>query len=202
MQPSGNKYIYVYDTDQNQVIILDPETGEEIERRDDDVMSLLDYLYDMKAYASLRKFAVWCARQPDVEWKPIIYKMFKVAEEAIHGEVSEEELQQLHENTEQAAVSAQTIAVSKESLVTPLFLAARACINPNPYNAALEASRFYNLWIEMNIVQGSEKINEWEMTKQIHEKKQEVKKEQIDTLLELLSEVKNSKYGPAPKKEF
>lgn len=150
MSASNRNHIYKYDHERRKVIIIDAETGEEIKRTDGTLTTLLKYLSDKESGDILRKFAIWCARQPDESWKPVIYKMFRTAERYLHGDIPLEKMKKLYRDTEGIAISTDSVGLRQGDLKAPLLLAARACLHPDPYQAATEASRYYKLWCEMN----------------------------------------------------
>lgn len=192
---SGN-YIYVYDTDSHKVIIIDGETGEELDKKNDQVSSILGYLRDREAYADLRKFAVWCAHQINDEFKPLQTKMIDLAEKAISGEINPDELNKTYDKSEGQAVATDTVGLRQGSQNAPAFLATRETINPNAYEGAQQAARFHRLWAEMKNKRAQEEEednNHKEVLKEIKintgdEYARKVEQEQIDYLLDLIGE--------------
>jgi len=146
MKSQEQNYIYVYDEDKNQIIIINSENGETVEEKDDDVTSLLKHLRDQTESSKLRKFAVWCAYQTNENIKPIQNKIIELAERAIEGEASDRQLKELYEETEGAAVATDTVGLRQGSEKAPAFLATRECINPDAFEGAKQAARFHRLW--------------------------------------------------------
>lgn len=155
MSQDKRNHIYVYDRDRHQVIIIDGETGEKIDQKDDRVTSILKYLAKNKEYAKLRKFAVWCAYQTNQQIKPIQKKLIELAEAAIEGKATTRQLRELYEETEGAAIATDTVGLRQGSHKAPAFLTTRECINPSAFDAAIQAARFHRLWSELEH-QGSE----------------------------------------------
>lgn len=187
MKSTYNSHIYIYDRERNEVVVIDSQTGEEIERREDHLTSILDYLRDKGWETEMRKFAVWCARQTDTEWKPLVYKIFEKAEQAIHNKADREQLRALYEETEGEAVSSDTVKLQIESRKAATFLAARACINPDPFQAALEASRYHKLWAELDFKDQQHELPEEDLERAAQEVQEKADQQQVDHLLDLIS---------------
>lgn len=150
MKKNKQNHIYVYDENHHQIIVIDGETGEKVEQKDDRVTSILKYLEEQNSSAKLRKFAVWCAHQTNEEIKPIQKKLIELAESAIEGQATTKELRDLYDETEGAAIATDTVGLRQGSDKAPAFLTTRECINPNAYDAALQAGRFHRLWAELH----------------------------------------------------
>lgn len=149
MSKQKQNHIYVYDRDHHKVIVIDGETGEEISEKDDRVTSILKHLKQNEELIKLRKFAVWCAYQTNREFKPIQKKLIELAESALNGEAGPEELQEMYEETEGAAVATDTVGLRQGSHKAPAFLTTRECINPNAYDSAIQSARFHRLWAQL-----------------------------------------------------
>lgn len=149
MSQDKRNHIYVYDRDRHQVVVIDSETGEKIEEKDDRVTSILKYLSKQEEHAKLRKFAVWCAHQTNEKIKPIQKKLIELAEAAIEGKATTRQLRELYDETEGAAIATDTVGLRQGSHKAPAFLTSRECINPNPLDAAIQAARFHRLWSEL-----------------------------------------------------
>ncbi len=141
--------IYIYDTEEHKIIVIDSETGNRIKEEDDQVTSLLKYLHEQNEPILLRKFAVWCTRQINNTLKPIQKKILDLAEKAIQQEANKESLQQLYKETEGTAIATDTTGLLQGNESAPAYLSARECINPNPLEGAIQAARFHRLWVEM-----------------------------------------------------
>ncbi len=63
MKRKRQDLIYIYDTERHKVIMIDGETGEQVDEEDDQVTSFLKYFDEQGKTVLLRKFAVWCADQ-------------------------------------------------------------------------------------------------------------------------------------------
>lgn len=149
MKTRSQNYIYVYDDEHHQIIVIDGETGERVDEQDDQVTSILGYLNKQKETAKLRKFAVWCAHQTNDHIKPIQNKLIELAEQAIQGKAEPEQLEKLYEDTEGVAIATDTVGLRQGSVKAPAFLATRECINPDAFEGAKQAARFHRLWVEM-----------------------------------------------------
>jgi len=149
MTASKQNHIYVYDEDLNKIILINGETGEKIEENDDDVTSILKFLRERGKKKKLRKFALWCADQSNRKIKPIQRKLIELAEKAIEGKATKKQLQELYEETEGTAIATDTVGLRQGSEKAPAFLATRECINPDPYDGAVQAARFHRLWEDM-----------------------------------------------------
>ncbi len=187
MSASNRNHIYKYDHEKRKVIIIDAETGEEIKRRDGKLDTLLKYLAHKESEEILRKFAIWCARQPDEAWKPVIYEMFRTAEGYLYGDISLDRMETLYRDTEGIAISTDSVGLRQGDLKAPLLLAARACINPDPYQAATEASRYYKLWCEMNYKYQNKDLSEEDAEEVNQNMLTRLTQRQVDYLLELMA---------------
>ena len=193
MKSKREDLIYIYDTDNHKIIMIDGETGEKIEEEDDKVTSFLKYLHDEGETVLLRKFAVWCAQQVNQKLKPIQKKILDLAEEAIQQKADKESLRELYEETEGAAVATDTVGLRKGNANAPAYLAARECINPDPLEGAIQAARFHRLWAEMQDEDDDEDKVEHKALKEIKAKTsestiQKVEQQQTDYLLDLMNE--------------
>ncbi|MGM0545993.1 MAG: hypothetical protein ACQEST_04660 [Bacteroidota bacterium] len=182
--------IYIYDTEEHKIIVIDGKTGNRIKEEDDQVTSLLKYLHEQNNPLLLRKFAVWCTRQINKSLKPIQKKILDLAEKAIQQEADKESLQQLYDETEGTAIATDTTGLLQGNESAPAYLAARECINPNPFEGAIQAARFHRLWAEMK-----EKEEESDTTalKEIKAKAtkstiKQIEQQQTDYLLDLMNE--------------
>ena len=149
MTSKARDYIYIYDEESHKIIVIDGETGEEIEQKEDRVTSMLNYFRDNDKTGKLRKFAIWCAHQTNKELKPIQAKMLDLAEKGVYNEVDEDQLRQLYEETEGTAVATDTVGLQQGSANAPAFLASRECINPDPFEGAQQAARYHQLWADL-----------------------------------------------------
>ncbi len=189
MKDPSENYIYVYDEERHQIIMIDSETGEKVEKKDDRVTSILQYLRDEGHGTKLRKFAVWCSYQVNEDIKPIQNKLIELAERAIEGKAGREELQQLYDETEGAAIATDTVGLRQGSEKAPAFLTSRECINPDPYDAALQAARFHRLWVQMdNSESDKQKILREIRVSDSENYVQQAEQKQVDYLLELIGE--------------
>ncbi|MDX1586996.1 MAG: hypothetical protein R3222_09635, partial [Balneolaceae bacterium] len=111
MKKNNRNFIYVYDEDHHQIIVIDGETGEKIDQKDDRITSILKHLEEKGETAKMRKFAVWCAHQANEEIKPIQKKLIDLAESAIQGEATTRELRELYDETEGAAIATDTVGL-------------------------------------------------------------------------------------------
>jgi hypothetical protein len=150
MNSGSQNHIYVYDDERHQIVIIDGETGERIEEQEDGVVSILKHLHERNEYAKLRKFAVWCAHQTNEHIKPIQNKLIELAELAIQGKATINQLKELYDETEGVAIATDTVGLRQGSEKAPAFLATRECINPNALEGALQAARFHRLWAEIH----------------------------------------------------
>ncbi|MGK7370768.1 MAG: hypothetical protein ACNS64_11190 [Candidatus Halalkalibacterium sp. M3_1C_030] len=188
MKKNKQNHIYVYDENYHQIIVIDGETGEKIDQKDDRVTSILKYLQDKGHTAKLRKFAVWCAHQTNDEIKPIQKKLIELAESAIEGEATTKQLRELYDETEGAAIATDTVGLRQGSDKAPAFLTTRECINPNPYDAALQAARFHRLWAELKHKgSGKEKFLKEIKVNTAADIVRETEQKQIDYLLDLIN---------------
>lgn len=188
MKTRSQNYIYVYDEERHQVIVIDGETGEKVNQEEDRVTSILNHLNQQGETAKLRKFAVWCAHQTNKRIKPIQNKLIDLAEQAIQGKADVGELQKLYDETEGVAVATDTVGLRHGSKKAPAFLATRECINPDAYEGATQAARFHRLWAEIH------EQDEKEEKKTLKEIKvdasanlvRQTEQQQIDYLLDLM----------------
>lgn len=187
MKKNNQNHIYVYDENHHQIIVIDGETGEKVEQKDDRVTSILKYLKEEGNTTKLRKFAVWCAHQTNKEIKPIQNKLIELAESAIEGEASTKELRELYDETEGAAIATDTVGLRQGSDKAPAFLTTRECINPNSFDAALQAARFHRLWAELNHKEaGEEKFLKEIKVNTAAEIVRQTEQKQVDYLLDLI----------------
>lgn len=187
MSTKSQDLIYIYDTDRQKVIMINSKTGEQVEEKDDQVTSLLKYLRKENRESLLRKFAVWCTRQINDNLKPIQKKILDLAEEAIKQEAETEDLQQLYNETEGAAVATDSVGLRQGNESAPAYLAARQCINPDALEGAIQAARFHRIWAEMK-----HKNDESSVLKEIKAEAakdviREAEQQQTDHLLDLMN---------------
>lgn len=188
MKKDKQNYIYVYDENHHQIIVIDGETGEKIDQKDDRVTSILKHFQDEGHTAKLRKFAVWCARQANEEIKPIQKKLIDLAEAAIEGDATTGQLRELYDETEGAAIATDTVGLRQGSDKAPAFLTTRECINPNPYDAALQAARFHRLWAELRHKgSGDEKFLKEIKVNTAGDVVRDTEQKQVDFLLDLMN---------------
>lgn len=182
--------IYIYDTDRQKIIMIDGETGEQVDEEDDQVTSFLKYLHKEGKAALLRKFAVWCTRQINKKLKPIQKKIIDLAEEAIRRETDAQSLRELYEETEGTAIATDTVGLRQGNENAPAYLSARECINPDPLEGAIQAARFHRLWAEMQSEEDDisdlalQEIKAGAAESEI----QQVEQKQTDYLLDLMNE--------------
>lgn len=192
MDTGKRNYLYVYDEEHHQIIVIDGETGEKVEEKDDQVTSILKFLRDKSEKQKLRKFAVWCSHRMNDEIKPIQNKLIELAEKAIQGEATEDQLRELYNETEGAAVATDTIGLRQGSAKAPAFLATRECINPDAFEAAMQAARFHRLWAEIKDGKKNDE-NASEFLREIRastasSRIKGIEQQQIDYLLDLMGE--------------
>ncbi len=150
MKRSKQDFIYAYDDEAHEIIIIDAETGERIERKSNRVVSILQHLNEQGDQIKLRKFALWCAHQCNTGIKPVQKKFIDAAEKAIRGEINTHELGQLYSKTEGEAIATDSVGLRQGSEKAPGFLASRECVNPDAFSGAKNAARFHALWAEIN----------------------------------------------------
>lgn len=139
-------FIYAYDNENRQIIIIDAETGEEISDNQNPVQSLLEFINEKNNGIGLRIFSVWCARRCNPTVKPLQKKFFDLANRAIKGQAQKVELTVLYEKSEREAVAIDTVGLRQGAKKAPGFLASRECINPNALAGARNAARYHYLW--------------------------------------------------------
>lgn len=189
MKNRRENYIYVYDEEHHQIIMIDSETGEKVEKKDDRVTSILRYLEKEGKEDKLRKFAVWCMYRINNEIKPIQNKIIELAERAIEGKATREELEKLYNETEGAAVATDTVGLRQGSEKAPAFLIARECINPDAYDAAIQAARFHRLWVQMrNSDEDRQKVLREIRVGDSETPVRQAEQQEVDYLLELIGE--------------
>lgn len=193
MKRNTDNLIYIYDSNQKKIIMIDSETGEEIKEKDDKVTSILKYLHREGKTKELRKFAVWCAHQTNERIKPIQNKILELAEEAIETDIKTEKLAELYEETEGTAVAADTVGLRQGSKSAPAYLAVRECINPDALEGAVQSARFHRLWADMN-EKKQESDDDTKGLKEVSVRTDEktvknAEQKQIDYLLDLINEV-------------
>lgn len=187
MSPSKQNHIYMYDEEKHQIIVIDGETGEKVQEQDNDVTTILKHLQEQEEYKKLRKFSVWCAHQTNKNIKPIQHKFIELAEEAIQGNATKKKLRELYEDTEGTAIATDTVGLRQGSEKAPAFLVTRECVNPDPFEGAMQAARFHRLWVEIN----EQEQNKRKVLKEIkvpiaNNHVQEVLQQQINFLLDLI----------------
>ncbi len=180
--------IYIYDSDHQKIIMIDSETGEQVSEKNDDVTSLLKYLHEQDRSVLLRKFAVWCTRQINEDLKPIQKKILDLAEEAISQQASTEELLELYEETEGAAIATDSVGLRQGEESAPAYLAARECINPEPLEGAIQAARFHRIWTEMKQNEDGNSVLKEVKAEAEKDVIDQVKRQQTNYLLDLMNE--------------
>lgn len=188
MTADSRNFIYAYDDDEHQIIIIDAESGERIGKKPNRVQPVIQHLEDSGAHTKLRKFAVWCAYKCNKSIKPIQRKFLELAEQAIQGDADAEALENLYTESETEAVSVDTIGLRQGSAKAPGFLASRECVNPDAFEGAKNAARFHCLWAEMNQNDGKELPAGLEYIEQKPGQSifEQTEQAQIDYLLELI----------------
>ncbi|HEX6981719.1 MAG TPA: hypothetical protein VF181_03065 [Balneolaceae bacterium] len=149
MKHNRQDLIYIYDNEDQKIVMIHGETGERVAEEEDQVTSLLKYLHEQNKPELLRQFAVWCADQINSQIKPIQKKILDLAREAIHKNVGNDALIELYEKTEGTAIATDTVGLRQGSMAAPGYLAARECINPDALEGAIQAARYHRLWREM-----------------------------------------------------
>lgn len=188
MVSDNQNFIYAYDDDRHQIIIIDAETGEKIGRRDNRVQPILHHLKSQQAFIKLRKFIVWCAYASNEDIKPVQKNFFEVAEQAIMGKVERQTLQTLYSQSESEAIAVDTVGLRQGSTKAPGFLASRECVNPDAFEGAKNAARFHMLWVDINhkneeqLPEGLQKVK----TSSAKSVLADAEQAQIDYLLELI----------------
>lgn len=142
-------FIYAYDDESDRIILIDAETGQQVDERPNRVVSILQHLKEKGEEDKLRRFAVWCARASNPDIRPAQKKFLEVAQAAVDGEVETEELRRRYDNSEGEAVATDTVGLRQGSARAPGFLASRECVNPDAFAGAANAARFHCLWTEM-----------------------------------------------------
>lgn len=187
MSTKSQDLIYIYDTDRQKVIMINSKTGEQVKEKDDEVTSLLKYLKEENRETLLRKFAVWCTRQINDDLKPIQTKILDLAEEAIKQEAETEDLQELYQQTEGAAVATDTVGLRQGNENAPAYLAARQCINPDALEGAIQAARFHRIWAEMKHQNDDKSVLKEIKAEAAEDVIREVEQKQTDHLLDLMN---------------
>lgn len=187
MDSKRQDLIYIYDTDRKKIIMINSETGERVDEKDDQVTSLLKYLQDQGRETLLRKFAVWCANQINKQLKPIQKKILDLAESAIQQEVKTEDLQELYEETEGTAIANDTVGLRQGEESAPAYLAARECINPDALEGAIQAARFHRIWGEMKQKNDEEKVLKEIKAEAEKDIISQIEQQQTDYLLDLMN---------------
>ena len=185
MKKEEENYIYAYDDEAHQIIVIDAETGEKIERKENRSLAVVSHLHDEGEDAKLRKFILWCTYETNDEIKPMQRKFIEIAEEAIQEQVDPEKLEELYSESEGEAIATDTVGLQQGSLQ-----ASRECVNPDPFEGAKNAARFHCLWGTMHEKESKtekygQKINpDSEKTSTI----KEIEQKQVDYLLDLIAE--------------
>ncbi len=189
MSGSNHDFIYTYDDDTQQMIVINAETGERVEEKDDRVLSMLIYLYDKGSIDKLRKFTVWCAYETNSDIKPLQRRFLEQAEQVIHQPACQHALQRLYAKSESKAVALDTVSLRQGSKKAAGFLGSRECVNPDALEGAKNAARFHCLWAEMN--HNDDELpgfmNEFASTAS-EEMIEETKQKQVDYLLDLIGQ--------------
>lgn len=189
MKRKRQDLIYIYDTERHKVIMIDGETGEQVDEEDDQVTSFLKYFDEQGETILLRKFAVWCAQQINDELKPIQKKILDLANEAIQQKADTDSLRELYRETEGTAVATDTVGLRQGKENAPAYLAARECINPDALEGAIQAARFHRLWAEMREDEDESDAALIEIRAETSKSTiQKVEQAQTDYLLDLMNE--------------
>lgn len=187
MNQENQDLIYVYDSDHQKIIMINGETGRQVDTKDDSVTSLLKHLHEDDRSMLLRKFSIWCAREINDKIKPIQKKILELAERAISKEADSEELSELYEETEGMAVSTDTVGLRQGEESAPAYLAARECINPNALEGAIQAARFHRVWAEIKQKNSDQSVLKEIKAKATKDVIRAVEKEQTNKLLDLMN---------------
>jgi len=189
MNGNNPNFIYAYDDQARQIIVINAETGERVVQKENRVLSILSYLDEQNSEQKLRKFAVWCAHQTNTYIKPLQKKFFECAEQAIDKKNELQRLQQLYDESEGKAIATDTVGLRQGSEKAPGFLASRECVNPDALEGAKNAARFHCLWAEIN----NQKDSQPEFTRKMDPAASkdiinQIEQEQVDYLLDLIGQ--------------
>ena len=165
-----------------------PAATIDAKRESDDISRLVHHVENAANEKALRKFCVWCTRQMNATWKPEVYTMMRLAEEAISNEVTREDLQKTFDDMEGAAVAAESVEVYSKDLYAPVLLAARACINPNATQGALDASDNLHQYHRIVLTNQIQDLGEEDKKIVVENKIENIKENEIDQLLDLMVE--------------
>lgn len=191
MATPKQNFIYAYDDETHQIIIIDAETGEQIQKKDDRVLPILHHFNEEGNVIGLRKFSIWCAQACNAHIKPIQKKFLEMAGKAIRQETDQNQLATLYEESEGEAIAVDTVGLRQGSSKAPGFLASRECINPHAFEGARNAARYHCLWAEFQQKNHNEKVPDGLMAflpDSAGNIVEQTEQAQVDYLLDLLNE--------------
>ena len=165
------RYYYIFDSRERRPLVMDRQTGAEVNWAAAPRVQLIDYVTERTSTAVLRKFARWCARQVGVETVPSETPTGRLWTAAQRGE---EEWAHVRAETIDAVVEAVVLDLSRRKVEAARLLTAHACTHPDPRQAAIGAAHM------------SERVAEFSAKTAPEEAVRERRQQQIDWLLDEL----------------
>jgi hypothetical protein len=171
----NDRYLYIHDASAGRAIVIDRETGKEVESRTTEFDALLQVVRDRLGDGALRDFALWCAGHGESVLTDTSKEMLEAAEHAARGRLKVDALIRIRHRNRSTQAAATAVGLPRGIASAAAYLAAYAAIDPGAHNAALEAARMRRLYERLANDADDSPAGE-------------IMQRQIDRLLDMLSE--------------
>ncbi len=141
------RYYYIFDSRERRPLVMDRQTGAEVDWAAAPRVQLVDYVAEEGAEAVLRRFARWCARQTGADAMPADTPTGRLWAAGGDGEAA---WPQVRADTVDAVVEAVVLKLSRRQAGAARLLAAHACTHPDSRQAAIDAAHMSERWAEFN----------------------------------------------------
>jgi hypothetical protein len=169
-----DRYLYIHDASAGRAIVIDRETGKEVESRTTEFDALLQAVRDRLGDGALRDFALWCARHGEAVLIESNKEMLEAAEHVARDRLKVDALIRIRHSNRSTQAAATSVGLPRGIANAAAYLAAYAAIDPGAFNAALEAARMHRLYERLANDADDSPAGE-------------IMQRQIDRLLEMLS---------------
>jgi hypothetical protein len=168
-----DRYYYIFDSRERRPLVMDRQTGAEVDWGAAPRVQLVDYVAEKRSEAVLRRFARWCSGQTGADTMPEdtpAGRLWAVAQE------DEDAWAQVRAETVDAVVEAVVLNLPRRQAEAARLLTAHACTHPDPRQSAIDAAHMSERWAEFD----AEADEEGSV--------RALRQQQIDWLLDVLGE--------------
>ncbi len=140
-----DRYYYIFDSRERRPLVIDRQTGTEMDWASAPRVQLVDYVNEKQSAAVLRRFARWCAQQGGAEKAPAdtpAGRLWAAAQQ------DEDAWERVRADTVDAVVEAVVLDLSRRQAQAARLLAVHACTHPDPRSAAIHAAHMSERWAE------------------------------------------------------